>query len=130
MKLNMFSQGTILVVESNETTAFLLDYLLSREGYRVVTASNNMQLDESLQYHPPQMIILNTHMSYEQGNRLISQCRSQAGWQEVPILLLSKEYSSHEIDSALSAGANDYIVQPFNHLELIGHIGRHMHSLQ
>lgn len=130
MTKRMFSQGTILVVESSDTTAFLLDYLLSREGYRVVTVTNDEQLDESLQYYPPQLIMLNTRLSYQQGNRLISKCRAQPGWEDVPILLLSKEYASHEINSAISAGANDYIVQPFNHVELIGQIGRHMHSLQ
>jgi len=130
MNLKTLSQGTILVVENNEPTAYLLDFLLSREGYRVISVTSDEQLHDSLQLSPPQLIILNSRLSYQQGNQLIVMCRSQSGWQDIPILMLSSDYVSDEISSALSAGANDYIVQPFQHAELIGQVGRHLHSLQ
>ena len=130
MNIQMFSQGTILVVETNEPTAYLLDFLLSREGYKVIPVTTTEQLHDSLQLRPPQLIILNSKLSYQQGNQLIDMCRAQPGWQDIPILMLSSDYVSDEISSALSAGANDYIVQPFQHAELIGQIGRHVHSLQ
>lgn len=130
MHLNMFSQGTILVIENNEPSAYLLDFLLSREGYKVISATSDAQLNDSLQLHPPQLIILNSRLSYQHSNQLIGLCRAQGGWQEIPILMLSTDYMSDEISSALDAGANDYIVQPFHHAELIGQVGRHVHSLQ
>jgi len=130
MNINMFSQGTILVIENNEPTAYLLDYLLSREGYKVISVTSDEQLRDSLQLTPPQLIILNSRLSYQQGDQLIVMCRAQTGWQDIPILMLSSDYVSDEISSALSAGANDYIVQPFQHAELLGQIGRHVHSLQ
>lgn len=130
MNINMFSQGTILVIENNEPSAYLLDFLLSREGYKVISATSDEQLNDSLQLNPPQLIILNSRLSYQHSDQLITLCRAQGGWQEIPILMLSTDYVSDEISSALNAGANDYIVQPFNHMELIGQIGRHVHSLQ
>ncbi len=130
MNLKTLSQGTILVVENNEPTAYLLDFLLSREGYKVISVTSDEQLHESLHYSPPQLIILNSRLSYQQGNEMIVMCRSQTGWQDIPILMLSSDYVGDEISSALSAGANDYIVQPFQHAELIGRVGRHLHSLQ
>ena len=130
MNIKMFTQGTILVVENNEPTAYLLDFLLSREGYKVISVTTDEQLHDCLQLAPPELIILNSRLSYRQGNQLIGLCRAQDGWQDVPILMLSTDYVSDEISSALNAGATDYIVQPFNHSELIGQIGRHMHSLQ
>lgn len=130
MNLKTLSQGTILIVENNEPTAYLLDFLLSREGYKVISVINDEQLHDSLQLSPPQLIIINSRLSYQQGNQLIVMCRAQHGWQDVPILMLSPDYVSDEISSALNAGANDYIVQPFQHAELIGQVGRHVHSLQ
>ena len=130
MNINMFSQGTILVVENNEPTAYLLDFLLSREGYKVVSITSDEQLDNYLLLSPPQLIILNSRLSYQRGNQLIDTCRAKASWQKIPILMLSTDYVSDEISSALDAGATDYIVQPFQHAELIGQIGRHVHSLQ
>ncbi|MFO7602756.1 MAG: response regulator [Gammaproteobacteria bacterium] len=130
MHIKMFSQGTIMVVETNEPTAYLLDFLLSREGYKVISVTNEELLHDSLQLSPPHLIILNSRLSYQQGNQLIGLCRAQPGWREIPILMLSSDYVSDEISSALSAGANDYIVQPFQHAELIGQVGRHLHSLQ
>ena len=121
---------TILVIQDDRKSAFLLDYLLSREGYQVI-ATNGVYETETLigKIHPPKLIILDIGISNANENKLIALIKEKTEWGNTPVLLLVSEYNQTQVSSALNAGANDYIVQPFTHSELLTQIHRHSESV-
>jgi len=122
--------NTILIVEEDARMAFLLDYLLSREGYKVIAINpghqNHIMQDNCVS---PRLIIMGNKASCDNDSGMISDIRNQRGWQNVPILVLISNYEKQKMQRALEAGANDFLMQPFDQRELIMQIERHMVSL-
>ena len=122
--------NTILVVEEDARMAFLLDYLLSREGYRVIAINphhqNHVMNDENLS---PKLIIMGNKASCDNNSGMIARIRNQAALKNVPILILVSNYEKQKMQRALEAGANDFLMQPFDQRELMAQIERHTVSL-
>lgn len=118
-------KNCIFIIEKDTHTAYLLDYLLSREGYKVVIASNcESALLLMRKMLSPCMIFLGLQLSIENDHSIVRRIRSMPGWLTTPIVLLAENYAYQKIDSALESGANDYIMLPFNPAELFTHIHR------
>jgi DNA-binding response OmpR family regulator len=110
----------ILVVEDDETTAAALAQVLTAHNYIVDAVSDGetgLHLAQSFEYD---LIVLDIMLPKLDGINLCRQLRSQ-GYQ-MPILLLSAKNSSIDKVMGFNAGADDYIVKPFNLSELIAHI--------
>lgn len=119
-------QGSILIIEKDVHTAYLLDYMLRREGYHVVSTTNSEIARQLLpKMAPADVIFLDIAYACQDGCTLLSTIRRHSDWQHVPVLLLAEHYTMEDVGLALDAGATDYIVQPFNHAELLTQIKRH-----
>ena len=54
----------------------------------------------------------------------MAHIRSKDLWREVPIVMLTADSAERDIVRALNAGANDYVVKPFNPKELTARLRR------
>ncbi|MDH5179086.1 MAG: response regulator [Gammaproteobacteria bacterium] len=126
MAASIKTNNTILIVEENQRMAFLLDFLLSREGYQVVSM-NPVQEHEAIadDIQPPKLIIMGSRISFANNNRLITRIRNQQRWKSVPIIILIETFIKEKMKNALDAGANDFLLQPFDSKELVAQITRH-----
>lgn len=116
---------TILIVEDDEDMVTLLQFLLEREGYRAILASDGRQgryLIDTLS--PPRLVLLDVMLPYHNGFELVTRIRSKEPWREVPIVMLTADSAERDIVRALDAGANDYVVKPFNPKELMARLRR------
>ncbi len=126
MAQNDNNKNTILIIEKDAHTAYLLDYLLSREGYKVISTTSCESADNMLrQMIAPSVIFLDMELTAANDFALLRTIRGMPGWHITPVLLLAEYYGIKDVDMALEAGATDYIVQPFNAAELQLHIQRH-----
>lgn len=122
----MQRQGTLLVLEKDVHTAYLLDYLLSREGYNVVSTTNCEIASRLLAKMPPaNVIFLDVGFVSDGHCRFMDTLRKIPGWRSTPVLLLAEHYAMDGVSHGLQAGADDFIVQPFNHAELLAQIKRY-----
>lgn len=122
--------NTILVVEENQRIAFLLDFLLSREGYRVINVNPTRKQETIVEdEQPPKLIIMGSRVSFANNSSMISQIRNQQLWKRVPIIVLIDTYIKDKMREALNAGANDFLMQPFDSKELVAQITRHTVSV-
>lgn len=116
---------TILMAEDEEGTVILLKFLLEREGYTIMHAADGQQAQIMIdQMPPPALVLLDVMLPYFNGLQLVAHVRQKAEWQHVPIIMLTADSSEHDIQRALAAGANDYMVKPFNPRELIARLRR------
>ena len=116
---------TLFLAEDEEGTAILLKFLLTREGYTVVHAADGQQAQTMIdQMPPPALVLLDIMLPYLNGLQLLAHIRQKAEWQHVSIIMLTADSNERDIEQALAAGANDYMVKPFNPRELTARLQR------
>ena len=122
---DMAGKPTVLVIEDNEEIAYLLKFMLSREGFTVVLAPDGMKASKLIdEIVPPEVVVSDIMLPYMDGYQLIAQMRGKPEWRDVPIIMLTSKSQERDITRALEAGANDYIVKPFRPKELIARLRR------
>jgi DNA-binding response OmpR family regulator len=116
---------TLFLAEDEEGTAILLKFLLARVGYTVVHAADGQQAQTMIdQMPPPALVLLDIMLPYLNGLQLLAHIRQKVEWQHVPIIMLTADSNERDIQQALAAGANDYVVKPFNPRELTARLQR------
>jgi DNA-binding response OmpR family regulator len=114
-----------LVVEDDDQIAYLLRFILQREGYRVELASDGrsaMALIGSIE--PPALTMLDVMLPHVDGYQLLAAIRGKDAWRDVPVLMLTAKSQEKDIVRALDSGADDYLVKPFKPEELRARIKR------
>ena len=121
-------QPSILVVEDDEHISELLGFLLARQGYRVDRCADGRAAREIIvtSADVPRMILLDVMLPYLDGFELVRLIRARDGWRDVPIVMLTAKTTESDIVRALDAGANDYIVKPFQPNELMARVRRYL----
>jgi DNA-binding response OmpR family regulator len=117
--------STVVVVEDDPIVSGLLDHALTRRGFAVRIAADGRQAVELLEtLPPPQLVLLDVMLPYLDGFELIRRIRADAGWHDVPVIMLTSKAQEQSIVRALDAGASDYIVKPFRPDELVARVRR------
>lgn len=114
----------ILMVEDEEDIAFLIRFLLERHGFIVEHAADGRQALEHFNRTPPDLALMDIMLPYHDGLELIERLRAQAGWEAVPVLMLTAKAREIDVVRALELGADDYVTKPFQPEELMARIRR------
>jgi DNA-binding response OmpR family regulator len=117
---------SILVVEDDEHIGQLLRFMLERQGYAVHLATDGRAASSYIDSSPaaPDLVLFDVMLPYIDGFELVALARARAGWESVPIVMLTAKTLERDIVRALDAGANDYIVKPFQPNELLARLRR------
>ena len=112
------TQCKILVVDDNADIRELLEILLTSEGYDVTLASSGEQALQLL--HPElDLVILDIMMPGMNG---LEMCKKIRETNNIPIIMLSAKSTDLDKILGLGTGADDYVVKPFNPLELTARV--------
>ncbi|MBA3923605.1 MAG: response regulator transcription factor, partial [Nostocaceae cyanobacterium] len=110
----------ILVVEDDELLGHGLTAILSDQNYAVEVANDGKSAWELIQTFDYDLILLDVILPGLDGISLCRQIRSSGLL--LPILLLTGCDSSHDKAIGLDAGADDYLVKPFEQEELVARV--------
>ena len=110
----------ILIVEDDETIASVLAEALTSHHYTVETTADGVTGLELVQAFHYDLLVLDIMLPGLDGMTLCRQVRSHG--LQMPILLLSAKNSSADRVMGLEAGADDYVVKPYELSELIARI--------
>lgn len=114
------TKAHILVVDDDPRITDLLRRILAYEGYSVaVAASGHDALTRSLE-HAPDLIILDIMLPGIDGFEVARRLR--AAGDNVPILMLTARDAVPDRVKGLETGADDYLVKPFAHEELLARV--------
>jgi len=117
--------ATVLVVEDNDTIAFLVQFLLEREGFGVDLARDGREAEQRIAaMPPPALAILDVMLPYVDGFQLLATIRARKGWERVPIIMLTAKSQESDVVRALDSGASDYVAKPFQPNELLARVRR------
>ncbi|MGA7936135.1 MAG: response regulator [Kovacikia sp.] len=110
----------ILVVEDDALTAEALVATLTQQNYTIEVARDGQTAWELAEAFAYDLIMLDVMLPRLDGISLCQRLRSR-GYQ-MPILLLTAHNSSHDKAVGLDAGADDYVVKPFDPEELTARV--------
>ncbi|MBE9501825.1 MAG: response regulator transcription factor [Dehalococcoidia bacterium] len=110
----------ILIVEDDRTLLEGLKYSLTREGYRVSTATDGVQALELAREEKPDLIILDIMLPELDGLEVCRILRKEG--MAIPILMLTAKVEEIDRVVGLELGADDYITKPFSLRELLARI--------
>jgi two-component system phosphate regulon response regulator PhoB len=105
---------TILAVDDEEDILELLDYNLSREGYRVLRATSGEKALEFASAEKPDLIILDLMLPGLDGLDVCRRLKSGRNTSEIPIVMLTAKGEEADIVLGLELGAEDYVTKPFS----------------
>lgn len=109
----------ILIAEDNSTSRFILERTLSKWGHEVVSVVDGGAAWETLQGNEtPKLAILDWMMPGMDGLEICRRLRQIETAVATYVILLTAKKDKKDIIRGLNAGADDYIVKPFDHDEL------------
>ena len=110
--------GKILVVDDDQGTTKLLELVLSREGYDVITINNGVDALPTALTHSPNLILLDLVMPSMDGYEVCKIVRAKLQFAHTPIIFFTSVSDVENKVTAFGLGANDYIVKPIHPQEL------------
>lgn len=110
---------TILIIDDDNDIVQTIKGNLSLDGFRVIFANFGREGIEMTQTHQPDLILLDLNLPDMDG---ISICEILRKSFDVPIIMLTARDTLSDKVLGLKSGADDYIVKPFEYLELSARI--------
>ena len=109
----------ILIAEDDYTSRLMLQVILEKWSYKVVTAENGIEAWKILQQkEPPQIAILDWEMPEMDGLGVCKRARALERDNPIYIIMLTARTTKKDIVHGLDTGADDYITKPFDEKEL------------
>ncbi len=110
---------TILIVDDDPHLRELARVFLQQEGFDVYEACDGVEALSVLERRKVEMVILDIMMPKMDGWEL---CRQLRRWYDVPVLMLTARGETSQRLKGFQAGTDDYLVKPFEPLELVARV--------
>jgi putative two-component system response regulator len=104
--------ATVLVVDDVEMNIMILEEILKKEDYNIITAGNGREALDKLHGLKilPKIILLDVFMPEMNGYQMLEIMKTDSALKRIPVIFIT---TSDAEDEALSAGAVDFISKPF-----------------
>jgi DNA-binding response OmpR family regulator/signal transduction histidine kinase len=109
----------VVVADDNADMREYLARLLHTASYQVTTVTDGQAALDAVRADPPDLVISDVMMPRLDGLGLVAAVRADARTAGVPVLLLSARAGQEASVEGLRAGADDYLVKPFERQELL-----------
>ncbi|WMJ73204.1 response regulator [Cytophagaceae bacterium ABcell3] len=113
-----YNDITVLAIDDINSTLAIIEYTLNKK-YNVKTMGTGTEALEWMnEGNLPDLIICDLHMPEMEGVDFIKHIRASGFFKDIPLLVLSSNELSSVRIKCLKAGADDFMVKPFNPEEL------------
>ena len=109
----------ILLVEDEESFREGLSFMLSKEGYEVITAEDGNVAITKFEQHGADLVLLDVMLPGLSG---LDVCKKLRTLTKVPIIMLTAKDTELDKVLGLEIGADDYITKPFSSRELLARV--------
>lgn len=122
---NGHEDNSVLIVNDLPDQLQLMDRLLRKAGYSVLTADDGLQAFNLAKQEQPDLVISDVCMPRVNGLEFCRLLRSDSDLRSVPILLVSAlQTDTASVVEGLRAGADDYLEVPFDASRLVAKVAR------
>lgn len=109
----------IMVVDDEPSLRDLLELVLKREKYEVVTAVNGKTALKLAETFNPDLILLDIMLPDMSGHEVCKQLNSN---KRIPTIMVTAKHETIDKVLSLELGADDYVTKPFEIMELLARI--------
>ncbi len=110
----IFPEMRILLVEDHPESRRTLQRLIERRGHEVVAVGSAEEAELELRKQPFSFLILDWMLPGKSGVELCQELRAAPKGEELFILLVTARDDTQDLERALEAGANDYLIKPLD----------------
>ncbi|MFZ8831021.1 MAG: response regulator [Thermodesulfobacteriaceae bacterium] len=104
-----------LVVDDSKAIRQIERKYLEELGFEVLEAENGKEALEVLKEHPDiSLILLDWHMPVMNGYEFLKILRANPQYQEIKVMMVTTENQQKSVIDAIMAGANEYLMKPFD----------------
>ena len=112
----------ILAIDDSVVNLKLMDLILGREGFEVISTSDSLEAVPLALQHSPHLILLDIMMPGLSGLESVWQLKQNNVTQGVPVLMVTARTRGEDVRSALEAGAFDYVKKPLDEIEIVARV--------
>ena len=110
---------TILVADDEPFVLRSLEFILKKEGYRVVTAVDGQEALEKARAERPDLCLLDIQMPRMDGNQVCRHLREDPERKNTYIVMITAKGQEADRQNSLDSGANEYFTKPFSPRKVI-----------
>jgi two-component system, chemotaxis family, chemotaxis protein CheY len=109
-----------LVIDDSRAVRVIIRSILREMSLEVVEAGNGQEgLDQLLAFPDVELVLVDWNMPVMDGLEFIQNVRAQKSYRSLKIVMVTTETESDQINRAMHAGANEYVMKPFTKEVLI-----------
>jgi DNA-binding response OmpR family regulator len=109
-----FAKPTVLVVEDDDNSLFVLKSILGTKGYRVLEAWDGKQAVEVAEAEKLDLILLDLQLPRLNGLGVIRRLRENATFESLPIIIMTGYDPEKYRGTAIAAGCDDFLLKPID----------------
>ncbi len=104
----------IMVVDDSVSIRQVVSRLMEDQGWKVITAKDGIDALDRLSESRPDLIVLDIEMPRMNGYEFLGALKAQAGFEDIPVVMLTSRTATKHRDKAKALGAKGFIVKPYN----------------
>ena len=112
----------VLVVDDLPDNVTMLCAYLGTKGYETISANNGLQALELVDKNKPDLVMLDINMPQMTGLEACKELKQNDETKLIPIILVTANSSTEDIVSGFEVGADDYLIKPYNYMEMIARV--------
>jgi diguanylate cyclase (GGDEF)-like protein len=120
--VELADKDLILVVDDDRDIARFVEVNLKLQGFEVVVAHDGEEALEQIGLRNPDLAVVDLMMPRVDGMELTRRLRANPLTASIPIIMLTARGLTVDKVLGLTAGADDYLVKPFDTLELVARV--------
>jgi two-component system response regulator MtrA len=109
----------IIYVEDDDLAGELVRDVLTQAGHLVGVIGNGTLAFETIAFKKPDLVILDRSLPGMQGVEILKRLRQMPATYLTPVLMLTGKRGEASADEAMAAGADDYLMKPFQPEDLV-----------
>ncbi len=106
----------MLIVDNDREIVQLIPLLLPEYTFRKATSGKDAL--DWMRQAPPDLVLLDLMMPEMSGLEVLQTMKAHAAMATIPVIIVSAKYQEEEIQEGLQAGADGYLVKPFETQDL------------
>jgi CheY-like chemotaxis protein len=104
-------KGNVLIVDDTEFYRKVYMTKLLSAGYLTRVATNGIEALKAMMTQKPDLILLDLIMPEMDGFKVLQAVRASPALNKIPVIVFSSKGAAEEIQKALQAGANDFLIK-------------------
>lgn len=103
-----------LVIDDSRSVRLLIGRILREQGFEVSEAGHGQEGLHQLRLHPDiNLVLVDWNMPVMDGLEFIQAVREERAWDSLRLMMVTTETESEQVQRAIAAGANEYLMKPF-----------------